>query len=66
MRILRLPVAGAGVYFRHLSCLFAAEQLLIWSASAFITKVLLVPLIMTLRCTEYSRNIPEKRYSVRQ
>ena len=33
--------------FATLSCLFAAEQLLIWSASAFITKVLLVPLIMT-------------------
>ena len=32
--------------FATLSCLFVAEQLLIWSASAFITKVLLVPLIM--------------------
>ncbi len=40
--------------FATLSCLFAAEQLLIWSASAFITKVLLVPLIMTYA----ARNIP--------
>lgn len=61
MRILRLPVTGAGVYFRHsLVPGFAAEQLLIWSASAFITKVLLVPLIMTYAARNIPQNIPEK------
>lgn len=46
--------------FATLSCLFAAEQLLIWSASAFITKVLLVPLIMTYAARNIPQNIPEK------
>ncbi|XNM47578.1 hypothetical protein ACLK17_15210 [Escherichia coli] len=63
---LRLPVAGAGVIFATLSCLFAAEQLLIWSASAFITKVLLVPLIMTYAARNIPRTSRKKRYSVRQ
>ncbi len=45
--------------FATLSCLFAAEQLLIWSASA-ITKVLLVPLIMTHAARNIPQNIPEK------
>lgn len=34
------------VIFFALSCLFSAHQLLMWSISAFFTKVLLVPLIM--------------------
>lgn len=46
--------------FATLSCLFTAEQLLIWSASAFITKVLLVPLIMTYAARNIPQNIPEK------
>ena len=46
--------------FATLSCLFVAEQLLIWSASAFITKVLLVPLIMTYAARNIPQNIPEK------
>ena len=46
--------------FATLSCLLAAEQLLIWSASAFITKVLLVPLIMTYAARNIPQNIPEK------
>ena len=46
--------------FATLSRLFAAEQLLIWSASAFITKVLLVPLIMTYAARNIPQNIPEK------
>lgn len=52
--------------FSPLSCLFAAEQLLIWSASAFITKVLLVPLIMTYVARNIPRTSRKKRYSVRQ
>lgn len=52
--------------FATLSCLFAAEQLLIWSASAFITKVLLVPLIMTSLHEIFPRTSRKKRYSVRQ
>lgn len=46
--------------FATLSCLFVAEQLLIWSASAFITKVLLVPLIMIYAARNIPQNIPEK------
>ena len=64
-----LPLPGVGFcvaalvlvsIFATLSCLFAAEQLLIWSASAFITKVLLVPLIMTYAARNIPQNIPEK------
>lgn len=46
--------------FATLSCLFAAEQLLIWSASAFITKVLMVPLIMIYAARNIPQNLPEK------
>lgn len=53
MRILRLPVTGAGVYFRHLSCLFAAEQLLIWSASLYHQSAA-GTVNHDLRCTKYS------------
>lgn len=52
--------------FATLSCLFVAEQLLIWSASAFITKVLLVPLVMTYAARNIPRTSRKKRYSVRQ
>lgn len=60
MRILRLPVAGAGVYFRHplvpvrrrATADLVRQRLYHQSAAGTVNH--------DLRCTKYSQNIPEK------